>query len=257
MRHPAAARVAPRGSPYFIVLASVGIAAILVAAKLAVHAWGWDRIGSLQLVTALLGGVIFVLAIVLSGVLTDFKESERLVSDVTSTLRRLHADAAMVASGERLEKMRAALCDAADAIVMELRDGSQVRTGRAMAAIDRVDEQLRLCGHESGMSSPIRTLQVNLGALVRAVDRLEMIVETTFLRAGYVFAGFAVAAALAILTFARVEPFATALALHGFAAFLLSGLYLLIYDLDNPFDGTLVVSTEPLEKLAMWLRKAS
>lgn len=250
-------RVARRGSPYSIVVVSALIAVVCVAAKFAAHARGWDSIGSIQLVTALLGGVIFVLAIILAGVLADFKESERLVSELTSTLRRIHADAAMVADGKRLRQIRSALGDVADAIAGDLREGREVRTGHALKAVDRVDALVRECAAQTGATSAIRTLQVNVGGLVRALDRLEMIVETTFLRGAYVFAGLAVVAALAILTFAQIEPFGTGIALHAFAAFLLSGLYLLIYDLDNPFQGSLVVSTEPLEKLGSWLRKAS
>lgn len=231
-------------------------AVALIALKLLLIEVGVQRAVTLQLVSALIGGVIFTLAIILSGVFQDFKESERLVSEVSSTLRRLHAELALVATGERLAEMRTELSGLATVITEDLRVGKDVRTGAILSRIDRLDGML-LESARTSASSQVRTIQVSITALTRAMDRLETIVETMFMRAGYAFAGTTVFLALGVLTFAAFEPAVQGLALHGFASFLLIGLLILIYDLDNPFSGDAHASIEQLEKVERWLRKAS
>lgn len=234
----------------FAALALVGLKLLLVQA-------GLQKAVTLQLVSSLIGGVIFTLAIILSGVFQDFKESERLVSDVSSVLRRMHAEAALVASGERLAAMRAEIAEVATAFVQDLRVGKEIRTGAILSRIDRIDALLHEAARTGAASSQVRTMQVSLTTLTRAMDRLETIVETMFMRAGYAYAGTAVFLALGVLTFTAFDPYTQGLALHGMASFLLVGLLILIYDLDNPFSGAVHASIEQLEKVEAWLRKPS
>lgn len=239
-----------------VALKAILLTVPLVGAKWLVHELGWESLDAISLLTALLGGVIFTLAILLSGVLVDFKESERLVSELSSGFRRLHAELAVIASAERLAQMRREVCEAASAVTAELRDGRQIRTRRVLAPLERLDALvLEVARLPNAPSSNVRTVQVGMATIVRATDRLETIVETTFLRAGYFFTGAVVAAGLAALTFARLGPLGQALALHAFASFLLVGLVLLIYDLDNPFRGAVRASIHQLEKTEAWLRQ--
>lgn len=239
-----------------IALKAAFAAVALVGLKLLLSELGLQREVTMQLISALIGGVIFTLAIILSGVFSDFKESERLVSEVSSTLRRLHAELALVASGERLAKMHEELGALATVFTEDLREGVRIRTSAILPRIDRLDELLLDASRSGAASSQVRTAQVSLTTLTRAMDRLEIIVETMFMRAGYAFAGTAVFLALAVLTFAQFQPLLQGLALHGFASFLLLGLLMLIYDLDNPFSGAVRTSIEQLEKVEAWLRKA-
>ena len=240
-----------------IALKAALAAIALVGLKLLLWEAGLQRAVTLQLVSALIGGVIFTLAIILSGVFADFKESERLVSELSSSLRRLHAESAMVASGERLAAMRAELSALATVFTEDLREGKHIRTGAVLQRTDRLDAYLLECARTGAASSQLRTAQVSLTTITRVMDRLEVIVETMFMRAGYAFAGTAVFLAIGVLTLAEFEPLVQGLALHGIASFLLLGLLMLIYDLDNPFSGAVQTSIEQLEKVEAWLRKAS
>lgn len=229
----------------------------LVAMKWGANAAGIEFIDTLSIATALLGGVTFTLAIMVSGVFADFKECERLVSEVASTFRRLHADLALIAGGKDLEAMRAELAVASASLRADLRSGDAVRMRRIHAPLRRLDDLVADASRSGAPSSNVRTVQVGVGTLVRALDRMESIMETRFLRAGFVFATCAVAGALGTLTLARVGPLAQGLALHAFASFLLCGLLLLIRDLDNPFSGSVRASTAQIEKVDAWLQSAS
>lgn len=238
---------------YGIVVKAVFFAALLAAAKWFVHAQGWEFIETLGLLTALMGGVVFTLAIILAGVLADFKESERIVGELASTLRRLYWDMGTIATGDRLVAMRKDVLDLTRAMTKNLHEGHAIHMREVYAPVEALDAKMVEQIKASGASSLLRTVQVNIGNVVRIADRMEVVIETTFMKAGYYFAGITVAGAIVGLMFTRIEPFFQAELLYGFACFLLLGLAMLVWDLDNPFAGAVTISIRQLEKVEKYL----
>lgn len=240
------------GDPAILLRAGFA-AAVLLGVKFLVYRYDLEFISSLPLLTGLMGGVVFTLAILLSAVLADFKEAERLVGEVGSALRRVHADAALVARDPLLARMRRENLDLARIIHTSLRDGHALRMREIQPAIDRLDRSLAEAAAITGPTSPVRTMSVSLGTLQRTVDRLEVIVETTFVGAGYWFAGAVVVLAIAGLTLTRTTSMLQDFGLYFFAVFLLSGVYWLIAALDDPFTGAVRINIRQLEKVERWL----
>lgn len=238
-----------RFGSWSIVAKACAGALLFLGAKLVVHALGYEFLESVALLGVLMGGVVFTLAILLASVLADFKEGERNVGELASLLRRLHWDFAIVAKGPLLTQMRGDLLALTRALLRTLRDGRAVRLREVYAPLHRLDAALTECVAQGTPAPAMRTVQVHLSNVVRLVDRTETIVETTFVRAGYLFAGIVVALALAGMTFARMDDLRQGLFMHGFAAFLLVGLYLFISDLDHPFQGSVRITLRQLEKV--------
>ena len=61
-----------------LLIETAAIVAAIVAVKFALQAAGFDFIVLSGLFTSIIGGGVFILSIILSGVITDFKESEKL-----------------------------------------------------------------------------------------------------------------------------------------------------------------------------------
>lgn len=237
-----------------LMLKAALIAAIMAWGKWAVHRLDWEFVETLPLTTALLGGVSFTLAILLNATLVDYKESERIVGELVSALRRLHWDLPAIRQDATI------LADADEKILAFIRSlkqdlarGDSVKVSRAYPLLESIDRAvIRLS--DTGRLPVVRTVQVGMGNIVRILDRLEVITETSFTRTGYTFAGVVTFASLALLAFTKVEPFPQALLLFSFAAFLLVGLFLLIWDLDNPFSGHARITTFQLDKLEAYLK---
>lgn len=232
-----------------ILAKALAVALILSAVKWMANQRGLEFIETLPLLTSLMGGVVFTLAILVAGVLADFKESERIVGELASLLRRLHADLPIIARGEALARMEGHVLALTRAINSSLHDGKAVHLKAIYAPLAELDRGLAAAVAGGAPSSPARTVQVHLGNITRIVDRLEVIVETTFVKAAYYFAVVVVTVAILALTFTQLRPFDQGLFLYGFAVFLVSGLFMLIADLDNPFDGAVRVSLRQMEKL--------
>lgn len=237
-----------------LLLKAALIAAVLSWGKWAIHRLDWEFVETLPLTTALLGGVSFTLAILLNATLVDYKESERIVGELVSALRRLHWDLPAIKQDPVIladadQKLLAFI----RTIKQDLAKGLSVKVSRAYPLLEAIDRSvIRLA--DAGRVPVVRTVQVGMGNIVRILDRLEVITETSFTRTGYTFAGVVTFASLALLAFTRVEPFPQALLLFSFASFLLVGLFLLIWDLDNPFSGHARITTFQLDKLEAYLR---
>ena len=68
----------------------------LVLLKLLVHALGFERIGLNPLFSALVAATVFLQGFLLNGVLSDFKESEKLPAQLASVLENLALEIAAV-----------------------------------------------------------------------------------------------------------------------------------------------------------------
>ena len=70
-----------------IVLTRVAlVAGLITAVKLGFHAMGWEFISINPLFSALVASTVFLLGFLLNGVLSDFKESEKLPGEIASSL---------------------------------------------------------------------------------------------------------------------------------------------------------------------------
>ena len=66
----------------------------IVATKLAISALSLEFISISPLFTSVLAGGVFVLGLIVAGTLSDYKEAERVPSELTAALTNIHDDAA-------------------------------------------------------------------------------------------------------------------------------------------------------------------
>lgn len=240
---------------YGLVVKALAAALVLVALKAAVGVLGYEFVSTLPLFTGLMGAVVFTLAILLSGVLADFKESERLIVEVSSQIERLDRDLALVfREPAALAAARVQVADLARTLHASLASGRGIRmrdVDRPLRALDADTERAALAG-----ATPNYVLLVrgHVASTARMAQRLESIIETTFVSSAYAVAGLVVSVALGVFAVTSIEPRGQGLLLYGFGAFLLVALFLLISDLDNPFGGHARVDLKPLTKLVARLQ---
>ena len=231
------------------------MAAILAVAKMLVHGRGWEvDIVGLPVLAALIGAVTFTLAIVLQGVLADFKEAERGLGEIVSGVRRLHWDFAFAgADPGTVQELRTQLAHFVNMVLENARHGVRWRLRDLHSPIDAMD---RLLSERVERPLPTtRTAQMGLANLTRNVDRVETIVETTFMAAGYVFSAISIWMVVVLLLLTDLGSAVSGALVVGAVSFLLCGLYLLVRDLDNPMAGSVRLKLTQLEKLAAFLKE--
>ena len=195
--------------------------------KFAAHKYGLEVMELNALFTSLVAGTIFLIGFLISGVLTDYKESEKIPSEFAASMRTLLDDTYTIYkiknSGTALhfiEFQRVFLDDSKNWFY------KNEKTTSILKKISRMNDffiELDKEGVQANYIIKMKNEQNNLRKLILRIDTIR---DTDFI-------GFLVAAGLIII---KIEPFYASLFLTVLVTFLIGYMFLLIKDLDNPFD---------------------
>ncbi len=237
---------------YALVLGALGAVLLVIALKLGAHWLGWEILSLNPLLSGIVAADVFLMGFLLTGVLTDYKESERLPGEIAASLEVFFDEAS-------------SLCDRTkDPAAMELLGSVEAlarsihawfyKKERTNALLDRISGLNRLFVALEPLTQVgyILRLKQEQQALRRVIIRIHSIRETTFVSAGYLIAEWTTAVVALALVLSKVGPFFESMFIVGVIIFLLSYLILLIRDLENPFGyydehSTADVSLKPLE----------
>jgi hypothetical protein len=222
-----------------IIVRTLAIVAVVVALKAGAHALGWELLSLSPLLSGIVAANMFLMGFLLSGVLTDFKESEKLPGEVATSLEIMFDEATnMARRATDAETESAAGAVAADVrdVATSLHDWfhKKRRTSELMNALGDLSPRLIALESPAQAASIARIKQEQHG-LRRAVVRIHTIRETSFISSGYLIAELTTFLLSLALILSRIEPFFESLFISAVIVFLLAFLLLLIHDLDNPF----------------------
>ncbi|MCZ7397564.1 MAG: hypothetical protein O8C59_03525 [Candidatus Methanoperedens sp.] len=219
-----------------LTLKVLAIVFILLIIKMVISQFDLDIATASPLITALVGGVIFTIAIIFTGTLTDYKESEKIPGELAASLKALYNDSMMVRNNDKItDDMRSHIRELLKIMISNFRKNvwELDEIGSSMDSINDDIYKLAENGVAPQFLVKLRTEMINIDKIS---NRIETITETTFIPAAYGIAELAVAAVLLVLLFVRTDPYYEGLALIGATSSLLIGLIMLIKDMDNPFE---------------------
>ncbi len=232
------------------------VVAVVIALKAAAHALGWEALSLNPLLSGIVAADVLLMGFLLSGVLADFKESEKLPGEVAASLEILFDEATSMAR----RASNASATSAADAVTAGVRDLAmslhdwfykKERTSELMNTLGDLSPRL-LALESPAQAASIARIKQEQHALRRALVRIHTIRETSFISSGYLIAELTTGLLSLALILSKIEPFYESLFIVGVIVFLLAFLLLLIGDLDNPFGyyekhSSEEVSLKPLE----------
>jgi hypothetical protein len=248
-----------KAQSWFLFRVSVVVAFLLVA-KTITHYLGWEVISVNALFSGIIAANVFLMGFLLSGVLTDYKEAERLPGEFAACLENLAQEIRGAGVGKPEVGVGSAL-----AAVSRLADGliewfyKRIDTGRLMAQLDELTVEFARLEPRTQVAyiGRFRQEQSNFR---RSVIRVETIRETSFVAAGYLLVDTITLLLCIGLVLTSLDPFYESLFTSGVIAFLLIFLLTLIRDLDNPFGyyerfSGADVSLSPLRHAAIRLAR--
>lgn len=219
-----------------ILLKVFGFVAVLLGTKAAIDQLELDFITITPLVTAFVGGVIFIIAIILAGTLSDYKESEKIPSELAASILILYKDVRIASNDnakigtmrERIRRLLTTINSNFKSNVWKQRDVN--------LAMDKIDEDIVSLAQKGTAPQFIVRLRNELANIDRISNRIETIKETTFIPAAYNVAQLAVGAAIVTLLFMKIDRFIDGIIMTGVISLILISLILLIKDMDDPFE---------------------
>jgi prevent-host-death family protein len=217
-------------------LVRVGVlTALVVVAKVAIHALNWEVISLNALFTGIIAANVFLMGFLLSGVLADYKESEKLPGELSACLENL----AQETMGIGLAKPE---IDTRPCVVRISQIGEDVvsylyKKLDIAGLLESVNDlTVQFAGLDPATQGTwVSRLKAEQSNLRRTVIRINTIRETSFVSIGYLLAYTITLLICLGLIFTGQDPWYESILFSGVIAFLMIFLLTLIRDLDNPF----------------------
>jgi hypothetical protein len=250
-----------RGNPRLLT-ATLPWVVVVVVVKLVIELNNWNVFNLSPLLAGAIGAEVFILGFLLNGTAGDFKEAEKLPSELAASLETI-ADECLITDKEfQLPEARTAL-----RILVEI--SRSVRSwlihdrglDDVLADIRSLNEPYRVFAPviQAGFTTRLKTEQ---SALRKTVLRMDTMRRTSYVAAGYLIAEITALMLIVLLLItnlpgsdkAEFESVAPSVFLVGLITALLIYLVSLIRDLDNPFEyrdgkpGAADVNLEVLER---------
>ena len=238
---------------------------VLCGIKVAVHFCGLERISINQLFSAMVASTIFLLGFLLNGVLTDFKESEKIPAELSTSLQTLNLEIQAIRAYHPEAQITAAL-SAVAGLGQSLLDWlkERISTEQMLARHTQTHAEVVLAAVQiKGDASTLRgRLMQDLAVILAKVNRVQTIRDTTFVPLVYWMADIAAVLLFAGLVMARADNLPESVFFLAVISFIVILLLRLIDDIDNPFGLSDVnsaedVSIELLEKVVERLGAAT
>lgn len=219
------------------------IALILAGVKFIFIITGLEIFNVNPFLPSLLAGTVVLLGFLLAGVMADFKESEKIPTEIASTLRNIYDEGLYVKELKKefdFGKLRSNVHRIVTSFLNEIGNGNRVEN--TLKEITQLNDSFLEMDRLNMPPPYLARLKNEQGTLRRTILRANYIKANSFVVVAYIVAMIASAIMLIFLLLLKTEPAIEGIAVLFAIAFLLIYLLLLIRDMDDPFefveDGT-------------------
>lgn len=230
--------------------------AAFVLVKLALYEADVQPLEANPLLSGLVAATVFLLGFLLAGTAADYKEAERLPGELAAALDTvadecliIHADKGEPAAVEALGRLATLARMIREWLYHQREFASVLEQVRGLNAPFHVFAPLAQPGF-------VTRLKSEQAAIRRTLIRIDAIRTTSFVAAGYAIAELVGTLLVVGLLLSDIGDLAESLFFTGVIGLLMTYLFLLVRDLDDPFgyaqgaEGAADVSLKPLEDVA-------
>jgi hypothetical protein len=231
--------------------------------KLLSHKFGFEVMELNALFTSLVAGTIFLIGFLISGVLSDYKESEKIPNELSASLKSMSDDAYTIWKSKNSQTAREFM-DFQKTFLDSLMKWfyKKERTKTLLANLSQMNNFFVELDKEGIIPAYIVKMKNEQNNIRKLILRIDTIRDTDFIGSAYAIVeamGFLTGLGLIMI---KIEPFYASLFVTLLVTFLISYMVFLIIDLDNPFDysskgesGT-EISLKPLHDLEIVLKES-
>jgi hypothetical protein len=236
--------------------ASLPIVAVVVVTKAVLELAGVHLLRPNPLLSGVVAATVFLLGFLLTGTMSDYKESERIPGDLAASLETIADECLIVhetpgspAAAEAVAMLRDIATGVVDWVHHRCDNDEILRRVRALNAPFAVFTPITLPGF-------VARLKGEQAAIRRMVLRIDTIRSTSFVAAGYTITELTGGLLMVGLVLSDLGKRPEALFFTAMITLLLTYMFLLIRDLDDPFrydagvEGAADVSLAPLVAVA-------
>lgn len=246
---------APGRKKWHIAIKLVPILVCIFAIKLIFHYLGWEIISLNALFTSLIAATTFLIGFLITGVISDYKESEKLPGDMAASLETIY-DEAYILNKNKKTKLTKEFLEFHKTLLISLNEWfyRKVKTRTILEKLSKINDYFAQFEPltQANFLTRMKNEQSNLRRMIIRIDNIR---DLSFIQSAYAVVetlAFFIVTGLLVM---KLEPFYESLFFTGLVSFIVLYMIFLIKDLDNPFDysqhgenGT-EVSIKPIKDL--------
>jgi hypothetical protein len=226
------------------------VVVLIIGVRIAVDALGADFISLSPLYSSIVAGGIFVIGLLVAGTLTDYKEAERMPSEIVAAMENIHEDCRSIKELKPdfdFDRLKQSLAE----IITTLREDLEDTHSRAtLIAVNTLSESFIELEQLDVPANYIVRLRAEQGLIRKAVLRIYHIQRIDFLPSAYILIQTIVGLIIAALVFTDIE-LAQSIVLLVFISYFFVYLVRLLRILDTPFR----VGTRSMDDVSRFLLK--
>lgn len=219
-----------------LTLKVIPVVVIVVLIKLIVHRYGWEVITLNALFTSILAATIFLIGFLISGVLSDYKESEKIPTELAASLEVLYDETSIVYKNKKSKEAKEFLKYQL-AFVEDLKKWfyKQERTKNILEKIDGMNKFFSELESQT-QANFLSRMKQEQNNIRKYILRIHTIKETSFVASAYAILEAISFLMILGMIIIKIEPFYESIFFVVIVTFLLRYMVSLIKDLDNPFE---------------------
>jgi uncharacterized protein YutD len=219
-----------------LVLKTLPFVVVVVLLKLLIHYFNYEFLPLNALFTAVISANIFLIGFLISGVLVDYKESEKIPGDLAASLEAM-ADEGYIIYKNKNSKVVQDYLTYLSGFNRSLVDWfyKKEKTENIMKKLSGLNDYF-LEFESLTQANFIVRLKQEQNNIRKILNRTHTIRETSFLGTGYAIAEIITFILILGMIFIKIDPFYADVFFVSFVSFILIYMIFFIKDIDNPFD---------------------
>lgn len=222
---------------YRIFFVALLVTAIVVIVKYLLHTINFEPVEQTSLHNAMISSVIFVIGFILSATISDYKESERIPAEFSSTVENMYEDAKEFHKQYPkfdLTLFRKNLID----VLTAFRTGTRVNRKGARREISELNVTFGQMETAGVPANFIVKLKQQQAILLKSMYRVNYIQKIKFIPSAFLLVRLIVIMVVGTLLLTNIDPFYGGLILTGTITFIMMYMLMLIQVISVPFHDS-------------------
>ncbi|MBI4895879.1 MAG: hypothetical protein HY831_05290 [Candidatus Aenigmarchaeota archaeon] len=226
------------GKKHGLAVKVIAIILALVMLKIVLHTYGIQFISPTPIFVGLVSGAIFIIGFISAATMADYKESERMVSEIASSLDNILEEGYNVKKAKSKFDLDTHKKRLLDVVLNFKEDLNSLKKGRkSISSISKLSDSFNEMDSLGIVPNYVVRLKSEQGILNKNALRSFQIKETTFIPAAYSVVELVSIFLIAALMLMNLDPFVESLAVLSILMYVFIYMILFIKDMDDPFGG--------------------
>ena len=225
-------------SKYYLLLSVLPIVFVVGGFKVGAHLLNWEVIPKdlSSFFPSILTGIIFILGFLLAGVVTDYKESEKIPNEIAASLYAIwqEADYLRIISNS---KSAESLMNKIKSFVPTLKqDYFLLGNDQLSKLLDSFSADIIEIGKEGAAPNYVLRMKAEVASLKKTINRITVIKNTDFVPSVFICIKVISIVFLTVYCLLNVDPWWGGLILVSIFSFVIFAILFLIKDMEDPFE---------------------